>query len=351
MDLATFWFCLIAVLWSGYFVLEGFDFGVGMLLATVPRDEEERDTMFASIGPVWDGNEVWLVVAGGATFAAFPAWYATMFSGFYLALLLILVLLIVRVVSFEWRERSDSPRWRAAWRWANTVGSVGAAFVWGVALANLVHGVPLDSDGHFTGDVLDLFSAYTVLAGVSIVALFALHGAIYLTLRTSGDLCARAALAARRLAIPAVVVVTAFLAATVAVAMDRNDRDLFPVVLPAAVGVAALLAAAALVHGRRSGWAFAASAVATVAWVVTVFTGLYPRVLVSHPDFGNSLTISGAAAGHYALSVITVVAAICVPIVLLYQGWTYHVFRARLGGRTAAPSAGAAAGASRADPI
>ena len=181
MDLATIWFVLIAVLWSGYFLLEGFDFGVGMLLPVLPRDEAERSTMFESIGPVWDGNEVWLVVAGGATFAAFPAWYATMFSGFYLALLLILVLLIVRVVSFEWRERSDSPRWRTTWRWANTVGSVGASFVWGVALANLVHGVPLNSKGDFTGNVLDLFSAYTVLAGIAVVALFALHGAVYLT--------------------------------------------------------------------------------------------------------------------------------------------------------------------------
>jgi cytochrome d ubiquinol oxidase subunit II len=349
MDLATFWFCLIAVLWSGYFVLEGFDFGVGMLLPTVPRDEEERDTMFESIGPVWDGNEVWLVVAAGATFAAFPAWYATMFSGFYLALLLILVLLIVRVVSFEWRERSDSPRWRATWRWANTVGSVGAAFVWGVALANLVHGVPLDSDGHFAGVVLDLFSGYTVLAGLSIVALFALHGAVYLNLRTTGELCERAAVAARRLAVPAAIVVTAFLAWTVAVAIDRNDRDVFPTVLPAAVGVGALVAAAALVHARRSGWAFVASAVGAVAWVATVFTGLYPRVLVSHPAFDNSLTISGAAAGHYALSVITVVAVICTPVVLLYQGWTYHVFRARLGGEGPSPSAGA--GASRAAPM
>ena len=193
MDLATIWFVLIAVLWSGYFLLEGFDFGVGMLLPVLPRNEAERSTMFESIGPVWDGNEVWLVIAGGATFAAFPAWYATMFSGFYLALLLILVLLIVRVVSFEWRERSDSPRWRTTWRWANTVGSVGAAFVWGVALANLLHGVPLSSKGDFTGNVLDLFNAYTVLAGISVVALFALHGAVYLTVRTSGELCERAA--------------------------------------------------------------------------------------------------------------------------------------------------------------
>src|SRR6188472_3864867 len=167
MDLATIWFVLIAVLWSGYFVLEGFDFGVGMLLPVLPRDEAERSTMFESIGPVWDGNEVWLVIAGGATFAAFPAWYATMFSGFYLALLLILVLLIVRVVSFEWRERSDSPRWRTVWRWANTVGGIGAAFVWGVALANLVHGVPLNASHEFTGDFFDLLNPYTILAGLA----------------------------------------------------------------------------------------------------------------------------------------------------------------------------------------
>src|SRR6188472_1413860 len=158
MDLQLFWFVLIGVLWAGYFLLEGFDFGVGMLLPFLPRNERERDVMFETIGPVWDGNEVWLVVAGGATFAAFPAWYATMFSGFYIALLLILVLLIVRVVSFEWREKHGDARWRAAWLWANTVGSVGAAFLWGVALANLVQGVPLDSSHVFTGDVLDLFS-------------------------------------------------------------------------------------------------------------------------------------------------------------------------------------------------
>src|SRR6476661_7862865 len=192
MGLEQVWFVLIAVLWSGYFLLEGFDFGVGMLLPVLPRDERERGILFESIGPVWDGNEVWLVIVGGATFAAFPAWYATMFSGFYLALLLILVLLIVRVVSFEWREKRDSARWRATWLWANTIGSTGAAFIWGVALANLVHGVPLDSSHVFTGDFLDLFNGYTVLAGLALVAIFAAHGATYLTLRLSGDFCQRA---------------------------------------------------------------------------------------------------------------------------------------------------------------
>ena len=335
MSLQIFWFCLIAVLWGGYFLLEGFDFGVGILLPFLPRDERERGTMLETIGPVWDGNEVWLVVAGGATFAAFPAWYATMFSGFYLALLLILVLLIVRVVSFEWREKSDDPRWRTAWRWANTVGSVGASFIWGVALANLVHGVPLNSSRDFSGNILDLFSVYTVLAGISVVALFALHGATFLSLRTSGDLRARAGAASRRLALPVAGVVGAVLAWTVAVGVDRNDKSVFPPVLPAALGVAALVAGVVFVARQRSGAAFVATGLATVLWVATIFTTLYPRVLVSHPSFSNSLTISGAAAAHYALSVITVVAAIFVPVVLLYQGWTYHVFRARVGGEPA----------------
>lgn len=335
MGLAEFWFVLIAVLWAGYFVLEGFDFGVGVLLAFLPRDERERSTMFETIGPVWDGNEVWLVVAGGATFAAFPAWYATMFSGFYLALLLVLVLLIVRVVSFEWREKSENPRWRGVWQWANTVGSAGAAFVWGVALANLVHGVPLNSEGDFTGDFFDLFSVYTVLAGVAVVLLFTLHGATFLTLRTTGALCERAASAARRLCVPAAVVVAALLVATVAVAVDRNERGVVGPAIPAAVGIAALVAAVVLVLAHRSGWAFVATALAAAAVVATIFVGLYPRVLVSYPSFANSLTISNASAGHYALSVMTVVAAIFTPLVLLYQGWTYHVFRARLGSEDA----------------
>ena len=183
-------------------MLEGFDFGVGALLPFLPRGERDRRVMFASIGPVWDGNEVWLVVAGAATFAAFPPWYATVFSGFYIALLLILVLLIVRVVSFEWREKSENPRWRATWQWANTVGSIGAPFVWGVALANFVNGVPLNSSNDYAGDFWDLFSPYTVFAGLAVVLLFAFHGACYLTLRTTGELCERAARAARRLAVP-----------------------------------------------------------------------------------------------------------------------------------------------------
>jgi cytochrome d ubiquinol oxidase subunit II len=327
----TFWFVAIAALWAGYFALEGFDFGVGMLLPFLPRDERERSVMLRTIGPVWDGNEVWLVVAGGATFAAFPQWYGTMFSGFYIALLLVLLLLIVRVLSFEWRERSESPRWKATWMWANTIGSTGAALIWGVALANLVHGVPIDSDGHFAGGFGDLFSGYTVVAGLTVVVLFAFHGATFLTVRTYGDLCARAAATARRLAFPAALLASAFLLWTVGVAIDRNDKDVFPPLLPALVGIVALVLAALLVQASRSGWAFALTAVGVLATVATLFTSLYPRVMVSSPDFGNSLTVSGASSSHYSLTVITVVAAIVAPLVLLYQGWTHYVFRQRLG--------------------
>ena len=219
MDLETFWFCLIVVVWAMYFLLEGFDFGVGMLLPFVPRSDEERSTALRTIGPVWDGNEVWLVVAGGATFAAFPAWYATMFSGFYLALLLILVFLIVRVCSFEWRSKSETPGWRSTWTWANTIGSFGASLLWGIGLSCLVYGTPIDSDGDFTGNLLDLFSPYSVFAGIAVVALFAFHGATFLTLRTTGELRDRAEAVARRLAIPAAV------ARRCVPRLDRRGRD------------------------------------------------------------------------------------------------------------------------------
>jgi cytochrome d ubiquinol oxidase subunit II len=332
MNLEILWFCLIAVLWGGYFTLEGFDFGVGMLLPFVPRDESQRAAMFESIGPVWDGNEVWLVVAGGATFAAFPAWYGTMFSGFYLALLLVLVFLIIRVVSFEWRTKSDSRRWRATWLWANTIGSVGASLVWGIGLSNLLHGVPLDSGGNYVGGFWNLFTGYTVVGGIAFVLLFAFHGAIFLTLRTTGGLCERARAAASRLAIPAVAVGAGYLVWTVAVAVDRNDKGVFPPVLPAAIAIAAFVLAAFCVFTGRSGIGFVLSAVGTLGLVATLFTSLYPRVMVSSPDFANSLTVQNASSAHYTLAVMTVVAAIFVPLVLLYQGWTYHVFRARVGG-------------------
>ena len=339
MDLETFWFCLIVVVWAAYFLLEGFDFGVGMLLPFVPRSDEERGIALRTIGPVWDGNEVWLVIAGGATFAAFPAWYATMFSGFYLALLLILFFLIVRVVSFEWRSKSESPRWRSTWAWANTIGSFGASLLWGIGLSCLLYGVPIDSGGDFTGDLWDLFSPYSVFAGVAVVSLFAFHGATFLTLRTTDVLRERAEAAARRLAVPAAVLAAAFLVWTVVVAIDRNDKDLFPPVIPAALGIAALALAVAFLFAGRSGRAFAMTALGTISLVATLFVSLYPRVMVSSSDFSNSLTVEGAASSHYALQVMSVAALIFVPLVLVYQGWTYYVFRARVAGARRADGA------------
>jgi cytochrome bd ubiquinol oxidase subunit II len=332
MDLQILWFVLIGILWGGYFLLEGFDFGVGMLLPFLPKDEREAGFMFRTIGPVWDGNEVWLVVAGGATFAAFPSWYATMFSGFYIALLLLLVFLIVRVLSFEWRGKSKSPHWRAVWLWCNAIGSFGASLIWGVAFANLLYGVPIDSKGDFTGTFGDLFNGYTVLGGLAVVALFTFHGATFLTLRTTGELCERAKTTARTLSVVALVVAGGFLITTVIAAVNRNDKDVFPPVLPAALGVAALVLAVMFVFLRRSALAFAVTALGAVLLVATIFTSLYPRVMVSSTDFANSLTVDNASSEHYTLAVMSVVALICVPVILLYQSWTYHVFRARVGG-------------------
>jgi cytochrome d ubiquinol oxidase subunit II len=255
-----------------------------------------------------------------------------MFSGFYLALLLILVLLIFRVVSFEWREKSEHPRWRALWFGANAFASFAVPFLWGVALATLLNGVPLNSDGDFAGSFGDLFSLYSLFAGLATVVLFAFHGATFLTLRTTGELCERASRAARLLSVAAAAVGAAFLVATVAVAIDRNDKDVFPPILPATLGIAALVLAVGFILGRRQGWAFAMTGIGILLTVATLFTSLYPRVLVSAPDFGNSLTVESASSSHYALAVMTVAALVITPIVLLYQGWTYYVFRGRVGG-------------------
>jgi cytochrome bd ubiquinol oxidase subunit II len=338
MDLQVLWFCLIGFFFAAYFLLEGFDFGVGLLLPFLPRNEEERSTMFRTIGPVWDGNEVWLVIAGGAMFAAFPTWYATMFSGFYVALLLLLVFLIVRVLSFEWRERNEQSRWLGIWAWANTIGSLGAALIWGVAFSNLLYGVPINSSGDFVGSFSDLFNLYTLLGGVAVVLLFAFHGATFLTLRTTGELCRRAATAARRLSIVAAVVGSGFLVWTVAVAVDRNDKDVFPPVLPALLAIVALLGAAVCVRIARSGWAFVLTAAGAFLLVATIFASLYPRVMVASNDFANSLTVDNASSANYTLKVMSVVALIVVPIILLYQAWTYYVLRERVGGeKVAAP--------------
>ncbi len=330
-SLNTAWFCLIGVLWTGYFVLEGFDFGVGVLLPVVSRDDVDRRLCLNAIGPTWDANEVWLIVAGGATFAAFPTWYATMFSGFYLALFLVLAALIVRGVSFEFRAKRDSARWRAWWDRAQFVGSLVPAFVWGVAFTDLVRGLPLDAGGHYTGGLLGLLHPVALLGGVTTLALFALHGARFLAAKTTGDLAERAGRAGRWLMVP-VVVAGAGLLAWVGADAPRPAPAQLPGTVPLVLGAVALvavLAGAPLAHSRRDGWAFAATTASVAALTAAAFTALFPRVMVSTGP-GASLTIWSAASAHLTLVVMTVVAAVFTPFVLAYQAWSYHVFRARL---------------------
>ena len=326
MELTTVWFILIAVLWVGYFVLEGFDFGVGVLLPVLGRNERERRVLINTIGPVWDGNEVWLIVAGGATFAAFPEWYATLFSGFYLPLLLILVALILRGVAFEFRGKRDDPQWRAWWDKAIFWGSLVPAVLWGVAFGNIVRGVPIDADLEFTGNLFDLLNPYALLGGLTTLTLFVTHGAVFLALKTSGDVRMRANRLAGRVGLVAAVVAVAFLGWTLASYVDGADATIL------AIGAAVALVGG-LVANRfgREGWAFLGSAVAIGLAVITLFAGLFPDVMPSSTNPAYSLTVHNASSTHYTLVIMTWVAAFCTPIVLGYQAWSYWVFRRRIG--------------------
>ncbi|MFG2043614.1 cytochrome d ubiquinol oxidase subunit II [Dactylosporangium sp. NPDC048998] len=324
MALTTVWFILIAVLWAGYFLLEGFDFGVGMLLPVLGRDERERRLLINTIGPVWDGNEVWLLVAGGATFAAFPEWYATLFSGFYLPLLIILVALILRGLAFEYRGKVDSPQWRRRWDLAIIGGSLVPALLWGVAFGNIVRGVPLDARHEYTGSRLTLLNPYALLGGLTTLSLFALHGAVFLALKTDGDVRQRAGRLAWRLSLPAVVLAGAFLLWT-----QLTHDDAWGWALSAAAAVA-LVAALPAIRARREGWAFLATAVTLVLAVAALFVTLFPDVMPTTLDGGQSLTVTNAASSPYTLKVMTWVAVCFTPIVLGYQSWTYWVFRRRL---------------------
>jgi cytochrome d ubiquinol oxidase subunit II len=299
-----FWFIVITVLWLGFFVLEGFDFGVGILHVPVGGGEAGRRAAINAIGPLWDGNEVWLIVAVAAMFAAFPAWYATMMSGFYLIIVLLLAALIVRGVAFEYRGKRPSRRWRRTWDGLLTAGSLVAPFLLGVSLADLVHGVPIGAGGTFTGSLGSLFTGYAVFAGLTLTALCVLHGATFLALKTTGEVRERAARLAGRAGRPAALAVTAFAAWTHA--SSGKGVLLNPVELAAVV---AALAAAWLAAERREGWAFAATTVTMAASVLLIFTDLYPRVMVSTGGPRLDLTAAGTASGHYSLTVMTVVAA------------------------------------------
>lgn len=329
MSLNSLWFTLIVVLWIGYFILEGFDFGVGILLRVVAKDQAERRAVLTTLGPVWDGNEVWLLVAGGATFAAFPEWYATLFSGFYLPLFLILVSLIVRGVAFEYRSKYGKPEWRNRWDWAITITSFLPALLWGVAFANIIRGVPLKQSAsgaiEYAGGFFNLLNPYALVGGLTTLALFISHGAFFLALKTDGQIRTRANQVGQKAGLATAVLAVIFLLWTIA---SVNHRGY---VIAGAVGVVLFwLGALAANFKGREGWAFLLSAITTAITVITLFATLYPNVMPSSLGNGANLTIFNASSTHYTLKVMTVVALVMTPIVLLYQGWTYWVFRKRI---------------------
>lgn len=327
--LQTLWFILIAILWIGFFFLEGFDFGVGMLLPFLGKKDEERRAVINAIGPTWDGNEVWLLTAGGATFAAFPHWYATMFSGFYLALFLLLVGLILRGISFEYRSKDSNPAWRSRFDWMIAIGSFMASLLLGAAFANLARGVPIDENMMYTGNLFTLLNPYGLLGGLTTVVVFLLHGANFLGLKLEGELRQRAIAFSKKLYIAAVVVATLLLIATYFYTDIRSKLGIDPGITPIASFVA-LLVAIYFINRKMEGWAFVMTALHIVLTQVTFFTLMFPRVMVSslNPDW--SLTIYNASSSQYTLTVMSVVALIFVPIVLAYQGWTYYMFRKRV---------------------
>jgi cytochrome d ubiquinol oxidase subunit II len=335
MDLNTLWFILIAVLYIGFFILEGFDFGVGLLLPFLSRDKDpgrkdrNRRLIINTIGPHWDGNEVWLLTAGGATFAAFPNWYATLFSGFYLPLFLLLFALIVRGVAFEFRSKIEETRWRNLWDWCIFLGSGVPALLLGVAFANLVRGVPIDAEMNYVGGFFNLLNPYALLAGVAALITFALYGAVFLSLKTSGEVMERAQTAARRLWIPAVLALLALLVATYFSTDILERLGVNPGVVPL-TGIATILLSGFFIRRNMQGWAFVMIALTIAVTVITMFMILYPRVMVSSLDPAFSLTIENASSSPYTLRVMTIVAVIFVPIVLAYQAWSYWVFRQRL---------------------
>jgi cytochrome d ubiquinol oxidase subunit II len=333
VSLVTFWFIVLVVFWTGFLVLEGFDFGVGMLHGVVGRDERGRGLAIQTIGPLWDGNEVWLIVAAAGTFAAFPGWYATMFSAFYPLVLLLLVALIARGLSFEFAHRRDGAGWRRSWAAATTYGSLLVPLLIGVMLGNLLHGVPIGSDQEYAGNLVDLLNPYSLFCGLTLVLLCLLHGASFLALRTSGEVRERARQVGRRVGPLAAAAVVGFAVWTQATAGGSLS-------LPVVLAVLAALAAAWQVGRGRDGLAFAATAVTMAAVAVSIFVALYPRVMVSTLGAANDLTVTNTASSPYSLKVMTVTAAILFPVVLAYQGWTYYVFRRRVGAAEAAAPAG-----------
>lgn len=330
MDLAYLWFWIVGFLFVGYFVLDGFDFGVGMSLPFLGKDDVSRRQVINTIGPVWDLNETWIIVAGACLFAAFPHWYATLFSGFYLALLMILLALIARGVSFEYRHQREGLRWKKSFDRMIVIGSAVPAFLWGVAVANIVQGVPIDQHMEFTGSLLTLLNPYGLLGGATTLLLFFTHGVYFVALKTDGQVSADARRLAARGGALTILVAAAFLVWTVVMAFTQG-REL-AVVTTVLAGIAAvLLLGSWIVNARgREGWAFGLGSFTIVSAVLALWFALFPYVMPSTTDPAYSLTIENASSTDYTLTIMSWAALVFLPLVLLYQGWTYWIFRKRI---------------------
>ncbi|PYY35824.1 MULTISPECIES: cytochrome d ubiquinol oxidase subunit II [unclassified Curtobacterium] len=333
MDLPVLWFAIVGLFFVGYFVLDGFDFGVGMSLPFLGRDDTDRRVLINTIGPVWDLNETWVIVAGACLFAAFPEWYATMFSGFYLALLLILAALILRGVSFEYRHQDKHRAWKRRFDLMIVVGSAVPSFLWGVAFGNVVRGIPMDSGHNYTGTLFDLLNPFALLAGATTLLVFFTHGVVFVALKTEGEMRERAMRLAKRAGVVTIVVAAVFL---VTMALVRSSPT--SLVL-SAVGAVALVVAVLCAARGREGRAFTLMAVTIAAVVLAMFTAVFPDVMPATNDPANSLTVANASSGTYTLTVMSWVALVCIPLVLAYQAWTYWVFRKRVSRATVAQAA------------
>ncbi len=346
MHLSNLWYLIVALFWVGFFVLEGFDFGVGMLHSFVGRTDVERRVAINSIGPFWDGNEVWLIVGGAAIFAAFPGWYATMFSTFYLPLVIVLVALIVRGVSFEFHRKLEDARWRAIWQWSLTIGSALIPLLLGTALGDLLHGLPIDKAHNYTGSFFGLLVPFGLFTGVTLTVVCLFLGSTYLTLKTTGELHDRISHLSGRIGWAAAVVVWIF----VTWAHLGLGKGFVPNPLDA-VAVMAAFAAAWLAVIEEEGWAFTAACLTIASAVGSIFFDLYPHVMVSTTSAAYNLTVANTASPSYTLTVMTVVAAVFFPVVLAYQAWNFWVFRSRIrsprvGASTSSTDAGEASTAS-----
>jgi cytochrome d ubiquinol oxidase subunit II len=322
--LPTLWFIIIAFFWTGYLFLEGFDLGVGMLMRGFARNNTERRVLLNTVGPVWDGNEVWLVTAGAATFAAFPHWYASLFSALYLPLVFVLLALIFRAVAFEYRGKMDSDRWRSVWDWAIVLGSVVAAFGVGAMLALTTTGLPLNENGDRVGGPFAWFNGYAVLGGLAVVFFCIVHAAAFLALKTDGDIRARA----RKLLLRWLPVALLPLALWAVAVVAAGGKSVTYVTLLLAVLGAVF--AWMMARRERDGWSFGGLGIFLLAGTATIFTAAFPNVLPSTIDTAYNLTVTSASSSDYTLGVMSVIAAFGIPAVLVYQGYTYWVFRKRV---------------------